>query len=100
MAIHERVTATPLLTVQRIAAQKPAAREPVTFAHTDINSGTVAANTRKLQQWKGSACNPKMEENDMKNRRSLKVRMVPCANGVKSAHQRSCQLCTLSRSPS
>ena len=77
MEIHEIATATPALTVQRMAAQKPAAREPVTRAHTATNSGVVAAKIRKLQQWKGGARNPKMETKDIKKRRSLKNRIVP-----------------------
>jgi len=73
-------------------AQKPAAREPVSLAQTELTRKSAAAKVKKAQHRKGRACIPKMDVKDMKNTRSLKVRMVPWANGAKSAHQKSCQL--------
>ena len=77
------------LSTQKIAAKKPAARDPVRRVPMDATRTRLANWVAKMTILKGSASSPNRLKPAMKNARSLSGRMVPCAIGAKIATRKS-----------
>src|ERR1017187_6291272 len=78
-----------LLSAQKMAAKKPAQRTPVSRAPMEATSARLANWVAKTTNLKGGASSPNRLNPSMKNARSLKGRMVPCACGAKMATRKS-----------